>query len=200
MKEKRFLLIVIAVIASMACITGVFADEKSPEEPIPVKSITSLEAGYVTDGGSANGIVGNFKTISFFGLSDFYWGFSSIFGRFISTKEDITENGVLFGFQRSIPGTDVGLDLSLGVLLFGGRIDDSDHWTADAPAIQPSIGFSIPFSSDFGVKASFAPVIRPYDLDDGEWNFSRSYLVCSLSLEYRSFMKVIPGRWSDRDK
>ncbi len=200
MKEKRFLLTAIAVIVSMACITGVFADEESSEKPIPVKSITSLEAGFVTDGGSARGIVGNFKTISFFGLSDFYWGFSSIFGSFISTDESITENGLLVGFQREIPGTDIGLDLSLGVLLFGGRIVDSDHWQTDAPAIQPCIGFSIPFSSDFGVKASFAPVIRPYNLDTGEWEFSRSYIMCSLSLELRSFMKVIPGRWSDRDK
>ncbi len=200
MKNKRTLSIGVAAAVSMACVAGLFAEEPSPQQPIPVKSISSLEAGYVTDGGDARGIVGNFKTITFFGASDLYWGFSSMFGSFISTEESITENGLLVGFQREIPGTDIGLDLSLGVLLFGGRIDDSDHWTADAPAIQPSIGFSIPFSSEFGVKASFAPVIRPYNLDTGEWELSRSYLVCSLSLEYRSFSKVIPGRWSDRDK
>jgi hypothetical protein len=200
MKRKRILLAFIAAAASMTFATAASAEDETRPEPVPVRSITSLEAGYATDGGSARGIAGNFKTVSFIGASDFYWGFTSMFGYFVSTKESLTENGVVLGFQRPIPGTDVGMDLSLGLLLFGGRIDDSDHWQADAPAVQPSLGFSVPFSSELGVKAFFAPVIRPYNLDTGEWEFSRSYLVCSLSLEYRSFVKVIPGKWSDRDK
>jgi hypothetical protein len=165
--SKRSLPIVLAAIVTVVSAAHVAAEEPT-NQLHPLKSIMSLSTGYATDGQSGRGIVGTVKNMSFFGGSDFYWGFDSIFGSFISTGQAITETGGFIGYCRSIPGT--------------------------------NLGFSKPYSSDLGLQVSFAPVVRPYNLQTGKWDFSGSYFIFSLSADVRSFAKVLPGHWVDRNK
>lgn len=74
------------------------AEEGRAEALSPVKSIFSFDAGYISDGGSANGTAAAFRTATFFGGSDFYWGFASMFGSFITTGQAIFESGAVFGY------------------------------------------------------------------------------------------------------
>jgi len=201
MRSARALSIWLAAIISVLSAACVFAAEEPTNRLSPVKSMMSFDTGYATDGQAGQGIVGCFKSMTFFGRSDFYWGFTSIFGSFTSTGQTLTETGLLFGCSGPIAATDIGFDLSLNVIPFGGRVDTrTTTWQSDAPAIQPSVGFSVPYSSDFGVQVGFAPVVRPYNLQTGRWDFSRSYFIFSLAVELRSFARVMQGHWAERDQ
>ncbi len=90
------------------------------------------------------------------------------------------------------------LDLFLDFLVIGGRIEQETLlYRAEAPALHLGISLGFPASSDVDGAATIAPVIRPYNLQSGVWDFSRSYINFSFALRFKSFSLREHHSWSE---
>ena len=189
--------ITILVFAITCTIAG--AQDAGTERPSaePVRSIFSIDAGFTSDGRSGHGYGIFIKSSSFIGDGPFYYGFGSIFGDFITTKENFFETGLFLGYNDLIGDTGLDIDIFLDLIATGGRIDqETKLYRAEAPALHPGISVGFPVMSNFDAALTFAPVIRPYDAYTGNWDFSRSYYNVSLALKFKSYLEATKLSWN----
>ena len=158
----------------------------------------SLHVGFASDLNGGQGYSVFIKSATFFEESPFYYGFGSLFGDFSTTKENFFETGVLVGYNGNLGDTNLYYDLFLDFLITGGRINkETSLYQAEAPALHMGLSLGFPASSDIDGALSIAPVIRPYNLQTQTWDFSRSYINLSLSLQVKSFFLVERQSWPD---
>ncbi len=161
------------------------------------KSIFSVDVGYAGDGRSGHGYGVFIKSSSFIGNGPVYYGFGSMFGDFITIKENFFETGLFIGYNDFIGDTGLDFDIFLDIIATGGRINqETKIYRAEAPALHPGVSLGFPAMSDLDGAITFAPVIRPYNALTGEWDFSRSYFNVSLALSLKSYTEVIKRPWN----
>lgn len=164
----------------------------------PVRGIFSVDAGMVHDGRDGAGYAGFIKSLTFLDNGPFYYGFASLFGSFTTAGEDFFESGLLVGYKRDLGKSGLDLDIFLDLLLIGGRINQETlTYRGEAPALHLGLSLGFPTFSNIDGALSVAPVIRPYNLHSGSWDFSGSYLVLSLSLRFKSFMLIEKHNWEE---
>ena len=164
----------------------------------PSKSIFSMDVGFVSDGHDGSGYAGFIKSATFLDQGPFYYGFGSLFGNFATTGEAFFETGLLVGYNQVLGNTGLDIDIFLDLLATGGRINQETlMYQAEAPALHLGLSMGFFALSDFDCAISVAPVIRPYNLQNGTWDLSRSYVILSLSLRFKSFALVERHRWSE---
>jgi len=192
---KRFIAI-FAIVLTCAIVSAQEVNG-SKTSSIPSKSIFSIDVGYVTDGRTGHGYGVFIRSSSFIGERPVYYGFGSVFGDFITIKENFFETGVFLGYNDFIGDTGLDFDIFLDFLITGGRINhDTMSYRAEAPALHPGISLGFPAASDIDGALTFAPVIRPYNSLTGEWDFSRSYFNISLAFRVKSNMEVKKMPWN----
>jgi len=187
------------VMFAAACFT-VFAQDAEPSKttPVPAKSIFSTDVGFVSDGYDGRGYVGFIKSATFIDDGPFYYGFGSLFGGFLTTGETFFETGLLAGYNRPLGNTGFDIDVCMDFLATGGRINEETlMYTAEAPALHMVLTLGFPALSDIDGAISVAPVIRPYNLQTNSWDFSRSYIILSIALRFKSYALVERHRWSE---
>ena len=192
--------IIIAIVMFAAGCFTVFAEGAEPSAAalVPAKSIFSLDVGFVSDGHDGLGYVGFIKSATFLENAPFYYGFGSLFGGFITTGETFFETGLLVGYNRNLGDTGLDIDVFLDFLATGGRINEETlMYRAEAPALHMGLSMGFFASSDIDCALSIAPVIRPYDLQSKTWGLSRSYLILSFAMRFKSYALVEQHRWSD---
>lgn len=193
--QKQVLYLFIGVMLTLGSTLG--AQDLIPPK-VPIKSIFSLSAGYTSDYGDHKGWSLFIKSMSFLGKSPWYYGFGSTTGA-VGT-DSIFETSFLAGWNSSVGGTDLGLDACLNIVLFGGRVNgETMIFRAEAPAFQPMLGLSIPANASLDVQLTAAPLIRPYDLLNGRWDFSRSYLTFSFSLRFKNYLEAEILPWAQSE-
>ncbi len=163
------------------------------------RSIFSLNAGYAFDLSGAQGYSAFFKSSTFIGESPFYYGFGSLLGGFTNIEESFFETGIHVGHTQVIEETNLFYDIFLDFLIIGGRVSNTTSvYRAEAPALHLGMSLGFPASSDIDGAITIAPVIRPYDIHTGLWDFSRSYFNLSLNLNIKSriLAKKIPWKES----
>ena len=190
---KRIItLITIAAI----CFTAFAEDAITPMES--AKSIFSLNVGFVSDGHNSHGYGVFIKSASFLGSGPFYYGFGSLLGGFVTTKENFFETGVLIGYNSILGSSNLDLDIFLDFLITGGRINqETNIYQAEAPALHVGLSLGFPALSDVDGAITIAPVIRPYNMQTGAWDFSRSYINLSLALRFKSYSLREKHSWSE---
>ena len=162
------------------------------------RAIMSVNVGFVRDGSNNNGYGVFIKSTSFIGDEPFYFGFGSLFGEFVNIKEAFFETGLLVGYTKMLDNTDLDLDLFLDFLIMGGRINqESLAYQAEAPALHTGLSLGFPASSDIDGAITIAPVIRPYNMETGTWDFSRSYINLSFALRFKSYSLREQHSWSE---
>jgi hypothetical protein len=193
--KRFFLLIILAVICFSAIAEEV---ENNPAVLKSDRSIMSLNAGFVSDGSDGHGYGVFLKSASFVGDRSLYYGFGSLFGSFVTTKENFFETGFLVGYNKISENTELDVDLFLDFLITGGRINkETLIYQPEAPALHVGLSLGFPAMSDIAGALSIAPVIRPYNLQTGAWDFSRSYINISFALRIKSYSLREQHRWSE---
>ncbi len=165
------------------------------------RSMFSLDVGVAGDLNGGLGYSAFIKSATGIKDTPFYYGFGSLLGQFLTTHESFFETGVLIGYTREIEDTNLYYDLFLDFLITGGRIhSDTSLYQAEAPALHLGMSIGFPSSSDIDGALSLAPVIRPYNLKTGAWDFSRSYINLSLTFRMKSltYGKQLP--WSESNE
>ena len=190
---------IVLVLFAAACFAA-FAGDADPSETAlePARSVFSIDVGFVSDGHDGRGYVGFIKSASFLNDGPLYYGFGSLFGNFVTTGEAFFETGLLVGYNRSLGATGLDLDLFLDFLATGGRINqETQTYRGEAPALH--LGFTVGFLalSNIDCAISVAPVIRPYNLQTGTWDFSRSYIIISSAVRFKSYALVEQHQWSE---
>jgi hypothetical protein len=162
------------------------------------RSIISLNVGFVSDGYDSHGYGVFIKSASFFSDGPFYYGFGSLFGSFVTTKEAFFETGFLVGYNKILDNTELDFDLFLDILVTGGRINQETLiYQAEAPALHFGLSLGFPASLDIDGAISIAPVIRPYNIQTRTWDFSRSYINLSFALRFKSYSLREQHPWSE---
>ena len=191
--------IIVLFVLSAACFS-VFAEEAghTGSDLVGARSVFSVDAGCVSDGRDGLGYVGFIKSATFLNDSPFYYGFGSLFGGFITTGENFFETGLLAGYSRNLGETGFDLDFFLDFLVTGGRISQETLlYRSEAPALHMGLTLGFSAFSDIDCAVSLAPVIRPYNLQAGTWDFSRSYIILSFALRFKSYALVEQRRWAE---
>jgi len=189
--------LVVIIVMALTCFTiSAQVNEGNLSTTVPKKSIFSIDVGYVTDGTAGHGYGAFIKSSSFFGDGPVYYGFGSLFGDFITIKENFFETGILLGYNDVIGNTDLDYDLFLDFLITGGRINqETNSFRAEAPALHTGLSIGFPAYSSIDGALSIASIIRPYNSLTGVWEFSRSYFYLGFSLRAKSFMEVKELPW-----
>ena len=191
---KRFVVVVVMALTCYSISAQVY--EENLSVVVPKKSMFSIDIGYATDGQAGHGYGAFIKSSSFFGDSPVYYGFGSMFGDFITIKENFFETGLLIGYNDVIGETGLDYDLFLDFLITGGRINqETSSFRAEAPALHAGLSIGFPADSSIDGALSVASVIRPYNALTGEWEFSRSYFYLGLSLRTKSYMEAKELPW-----
>jgi hypothetical protein len=188
------------MVFAVVCVTAGFAVDSEPLGTTlePARSIFSIDVGFASDGHDAHGYAGFIKSATFLNEGPLYYGFGSLFGTFVTTGEAFFETGLLVGYNRNLGESGLALDLFLDLLATGGRINqETSSYQAEAPALHLGLSLAFPAYSDIDCAISIAPVIRPYNLQDRTWDFSRSYVNVSLALRLKSYALVEQRRWSE---
>lgn len=192
---KRF--IAILVIAMTCSIISAQEIKENADTSLPSKSIFSVDLGWASDGRTGHGYGVFIKSSSFIGESPVYYGFGSVFGDFITLKENFFETGVFLGYNDFIGDTGLDFDVFIDLLITGGRINkETSSYRSEAPALHTGVALGFPAASDIDGAITFAPVIRPYNSQTGEWDFTRSYFNLSLSIRLKSYMEVKKLPWN----
>ena len=193
---KRF---ITSIIIAAVCFTAIAEEAGNSKTAVESdRSIMSLNVGFVSDGSKGHGYGVFIKSASFFEDGPLYYGFGSLFGEFVSTKEAFFETGLLVGYNKMLDNTDLDLDLFLDFLVIGGRINqESMIYQAEAPALHMGLSLGFPASSDIDGAVTIAPVIRPYNIQTGTWEFSRSYINLSFTLRFKSYSLRAQHLWSE---
>jgi hypothetical protein len=168
------------------------------QQLIPNRSIMAVNVGFVSDGNNSHGYGVFLKSASFSDNGPFYYGFGSMFGSFVSTKETFFETGLLIGYNKILDNTVFDVDVFFDFLVTGGRINqETMTYQAEAPALH--LGLSMGFSalSDFDGAVTIAPVIRPYNMQTRAWDFSRTYINLSFALRFKSYSLREQHSWSE---
>jgi len=183
----------------VACLTVSAGDaEPSGAGLEPARSIFSVDVGFVSDGHAGQGYVGFIRSATFLDDGPLYYGFSSIFGSFVTTGETFFETGLMLGYSRILGDTGLDLDAFMDFLITGGRISrETLRYQAEAPALHLGLSLGFFASSDIACALAVAPVIRPYNLQSGTWDFSRSYVTFTFTARLKSYALVEPHRWSE---
>ena len=192
---RRFIVIICIAIGSI-----LWAKEFQTEETGSAlkKSIFSIETGIATDGKTGHGYSVFIKSSSFIGDSLIYYGFSSLFGSFITTQETFFETGLLLGYHNLLGPLGIDFDAFLDFIITGGRINqESAVYRGEAPAIHLGLSLGLPASSNIDGALTVAPVLRPYNMKTGEWDFSRSYFTAGFALRFKSYAEVKKLPWSN---
>ena len=193
---KRFIAVI--TVALICSIINAQGNQGSKETPVPGKSIFSIDAGYAGDGGDGHGYGVFIKSSTFIGDGHVYYGFGSMFGDFITIKENFFETGFFIGYNDFIGNTGLDFDLFLDVVATGGRINyETMSYRAESPALHPGISLGFPASSDIDCAITFAPVIRPYNALTGEWDFSRSYFTATAAVRLKSHVEMTKLPWNN---
>ncbi|MBI9104630.1 MAG: hypothetical protein JEY99_19595 [Spirochaetales bacterium] len=196
---KRFFVMFLIVLA--CSIVNAQDLEGSEAGPVISKSIFSIDVGYVGDGGTGHGYAVFIKSSSFIGEGPVYYGFGSLCGGFITTKETFFETGLFIGYNDFIGTTGLDFDIFLDLIVTGGRIyQETNSYRGEAPAIHTGFSLGFPATSDIDGALTLAPVIRPYNSLTGEWDFSRSYLTASFAIRFKSNMEVKKIAWNYSSK
>lgn len=191
---KRFIALMLIAVVSFT----VIAEEVERTALKPERSIFALNVGIVSNGDDSHGYSVFIKSASFTGNGPFYYGFGSLFGSFVTTKEAFFETGLLIGYNKLIDNTELDLDLFLDFLLTGGRINqETMTYRAEAPALHMGLSLGFPALSDIDGAITFAPVIRPYNMQTKSWDFSRSYINLSFTLRFKSYSLREQHSWSE---
>ena len=192
---KRFITI---LIIALTCSMVSAQDNDRGKTPSEIgKSIFSIDVGYTSDGRTGHGYGVFIKSSTFIGESPLYYGFGSVFGDFITIKENFFETGVFVGYNDFIGDTGLDFDVFLDIFITGGRINhETKSYRSEAPALHTGISLGFPAASNIDGALTFAPVIRPYNSLTGEWDFSRSYFNISLALRFKSYMEVKKLPWN----
>ena len=187
------------LILATVCLAAYAGDgEPYGADLVPARSVFSVDVGFVTDGHDGQGYLGFLKSATFADDGPLYYGFGSLFGGFVTTKETFFETGLLVGYNRNLGETGLGIDAFLDFLITGGRIDNATLlYRAEAPALHAGLSVGFFASSDIDCALTIAPVIRPYDLHTGSWDFSRSYVSGSIALRLKSYALVEKRPWSE---
>ena len=165
------------------------------------RSIFSLNVGFAGDLNGSRGYSVFIKSAAFINESPFYYGFGSLFGEFSNTKESFFETGILIGYNSEKSDSNLYYDLFLDLIVTGGRIDnETSLFQAEAPAVHAGFSLGFPASSNIDGALSIAPVIRPYNLNTGVWDFSRSYINLGITLRSKSFFIGRTMPWSESYK
>jgi hypothetical protein len=171
---------------------------KAEDARVPSRSILSIDAGYAGDGHGGHGFGFFIKSASYIGTTPFYFGFGSISGSFATINEAFFETGLMAGYAGQIGLTGSGFDLFIDLLPFGGRVAMTTMlFRQEAPAVHLGASLAFPAGEDMDATISIAPVLRPYDSSAGEWNFSRSYVMVSLALRFKSYLLVERRSWAE---
>jgi hypothetical protein len=181
--------LLVSVLFVLSCF-GLFSQtlETNTENWETSKSMFSLHVGFASDLNGGQGYSVFIKSATFFGEGPFYYGFGSLVGDFSTTKESFFETGILVGYNGDLSNSNLYYDLFLDFLITGGRINqETSLYQAEAPALHLGLSLGFPASSDIDGALSIAPVIRPYNMQTQTWDFSRSYINLSLSLQVKSF-------------
>jgi hypothetical protein len=193
---KRFITLIMIAVVSFTVIAE--ETENRIATLKPAKSIFSLNVGLVSDGYDNQGYGVFIKSASFIGDGPFYYGFGSLFGSFVTANEAFFETGILVGYNKIIENTDLDLDLFLDLLVTGGRINlETQIYQAEAPALHAGLSLGFPATSDIDGAVTIAPVLRPYNMQIGTWDFSRSYINLSFTLRFKSYSLIEQHSWSD---
>ena len=187
------------VMFAAACFT-VFARDAEPSGTAlePARSVFSMDVGFVSDGHEGHGYAGFIKSATFLDQGPFYYGFGSLFGNFATTGEAFFETGLLVGYKRILGDTGLDIDVTLDLLVTGGRINQETlMYQAEAPALHLGLSMGFFALSDIDCAISIAPVIRPYNLQAKTWDFSRSYIILSFALRIKSYALVERHPWSE---
>lgn len=162
------------------------------------RGVLSFDAGFVADYTGGTGFSAFIKSISYVAGSPFYYGFGSLLGNFSNTKESFFETGIMVGYTKDIADTNLYYDLFLDFLITGGRIaGDTSLYQGEAPALHLGFSLGFPASSNIDGALSIAPVIRPYSMKSGAWDFSRSYINLSLTLHFKSLSYGKKMPWAE---
>ena len=191
---KRFIALMLIAVVSFS----VIAEEVERTALKPERSIFALNVGIVSNGDDSHGYGVFIKSASFTGNGPFYYGFGSLFGSFVTTKEAFFETGLLIGYNKLINNTELDLDLFLDFLVIGGRINqESMIYQAEAPALHMGLSLGFPALSDTDGAVTIAPVIRPYNNQTSTWDFSRSYINLSFALRFKLYSSRERHSWSE---
>lgn len=191
--------LMVSILLILICF-GIFAQTPkiSTENLETSKSMFSLNVGFASDLNNGQGYSVFIKSATFIGESPFYYGFGSLVGEFVNTKENFFETGIFVGFTGDIGNSNLYYDLFLDFLITGGRINqETSLYQAEAPALHLGLSLGFPASSDIDGALSIAPVIRPYNLQTQTWDFSKSYINLSFSLQVKSFFIGERQNWQD---
>lgn len=194
---KRF--ITIFIVALTCSIVSAQEVKESKTDSESGKSIFSVDVGYASDGRSGQGYGVFIKSSSFIGEGPVYYGFGSMFGEFITAKENFFETGLFIGYNDFIGDSGFDFDIFLDLLVTGGRINqETKSYRGEAPALHTGISLGFPAWSDIDGALTLAPVIRPYNSLTGEWDFSRSYFMASFAIRLKSNMEIkkLPWKYS----
>lgn len=191
---KRFIALMLIAVVSFT----VIAEEVERTALKPERSIMAVNVGIVSNGNDSHGYGVFIKSASFTGNGPFYYGFGSLFGSFVTTKEAFFETGLLIGYNKLIDNTELDFDLFLDFLLTGGRINqETMTYRAEAPALHMGLSLGFPALSDIDGAITIAPVIRPYNMQTKSWDFSRSYINLSFTLRFKSYSLREQHSWSE---
>ena len=191
---KRFIALMMIAVVSFT----VIAEEAERTALNSERSILALNVGIVSNGDDSHGYGVFIKSVSFTGDGPFYYGFGSLFGSFVTTKEAFFETGLLIGYNKLIANTELDFDLFFDFLLAGGRINqETMTYRAEAPALHMGLSLGFPALSDTDGAITIAPVIRPYNTETKTWNFSRSYINLSFTLRFKSYSLREQHSWSE---
>ncbi|TFH05096.1 MAG: hypothetical protein E4H09_02585 [Spirochaetales bacterium] len=184
---------------ALVCLSAFAGEPDAPTAVLePARSIFSVELGFVSDGHDGQGYAGSIRSATFFNDGPLYYGFSSLFGNFVTTREAFFETGLLVGYNRSLGDSGLSLDVFLDLLATGGRIDQETlTYRGEAPALHLGLSLGFLALSDIDCTVSVAPVIRPYNLQARTWDFSRSYTIVSFAVRLKSYALVEEHQWSE---
>lgn len=175
---------------------SVIAEEAEKAALNPARSIMALNGGIVSNGNDSHGYGIFIKSATFTGSGPFYYGFGSMFGSFVTTKEAFFETGLLIGYNKIIDNTKFDIDLFFDFLLTGGRINQETMiYQAESPALHMGLSLGFPALSDIDGAITIAPVIRPYNLQTKAWDFSRSYINLAFAIRFKSYTLQEQHSW-----
>lgn len=191
---KRFIALMIIAVVSFT----VIAEEAERTALNPDRRIMALNVGIVSNGDDSHGYGVFIKSASFTGNGPFYYGFGSMFGSFISTKETFFETGLLIGYNKILDNTAIDVDVFLDLIITGGRISqETMTYQAEAPALHFGLSLGFPALSDIDGAITIAPIIRPYNLQTRAWDFSKSYINLSFAIRFKSYSLKEQHSWSE---
>ena len=180
--------IIVGLLLLAGCLSISAGPADTQEETlVTAKSRFSLNAGFVSDFTGGQGYSACITSATFLGDSPWYYGFGSLFGECITTKENFFETGIVLGYSGTLDSANLSYDLFFDFLVTGGRISaETSLYQAEAPALHLGISLGFPASSPIDAAITIAPVIRPYNLQTQSWDFSRSYITLGIALQMKS--------------